>query len=142
MFKDEEAKKDDVKTIIGPSVKVEGDFVANGDVTVEGIVTGSLRTEKNLKIGKDAKIFANVWADTAQISGEIQGNLKISEKLELFPSAKIFGDIKAKILTIAEGASIDGKCRCGHDKKSKLEKLEPLRKEPADPELLKKNNKK
>lgn len=142
MFKNED-KKDEIETVIGPSVKVEGDFVANGDVVVEGIVAGSLKTERNLKIGPEAKIFANVWAANAQISGEIQGNIKVLEKLELSQTAKVFGDIKTKILIIAEGASVDGKCRCGSDKKSKLEKLEPDKKgiEKIEPDE-RKNNKK
>lgn len=138
MFKEAE-NKDGAETIIGPSVRVEGDFIANGDVVVEGTVTGSLKTEKNLKIGSEAKIFASVQASNAQIAGEVQGNVKVSQKLELSPSAKIFGDIKTKSLIVADGASIDGKCHCGDDKKSKLEKLEPLKKaaEEIEPLLIK-----
>jgi len=133
MFKDEEKefKKDEIETIIGPSVKVEGDFIASGDVVVEGIVTGTLKTEANLKVGTDAKIFANVRAGTAQVSGEIQGNLRVLEKLELNNTAKVFGDVKTKILIVAEGASIDGKCHCGTERKSKLEKLEPEKTEKS-----------
>ena len=56
MFKKEDG--DNVETIIGPSVQVEGNFVANGDIIVEGTVSGSIKTEKNLRVGKDAKIFA------------------------------------------------------------------------------------
>ncbi|MBU1164602.1 polymer-forming cytoskeletal protein [Patescibacteria group bacterium] len=137
IFKDEEKefKKDDIETIIGPSVKVEGDFVANGDVVVEGIVSGNLKTEANLKIGPQAKIFANVRAGTAQISGEVQGNVKVSDRLELHSTARVFGDIKTKILVVAEGASIDGKCHCGSERKSKLDKLEPEKPEKKEKAL-------
>ncbi|RJR30979.1 polymer-forming cytoskeletal protein [Candidatus Parcubacteria bacterium] len=130
MFKETE-KNDGIETIIGPSVRVEGDFSANGNVVVEGIVAGTIKTEKNLRIGPEAKIFASVSAANAQIAGEIQGNVRINEKLELKETAKIFGDIKTSVLIVSPGASIDGKCHCGDDKKSRLEKPEPVKKEPA-----------
>src|SRR3989338_4716991 len=123
MFK-KEMGSDEIETIIGPSVQVEGNFVANGDVVVEGMVSGSLKTEKNLRIGQDAKIFANITAANALIAGEVQGNIKIKESLELTSSARVFGDIKTKILTIGSGAILNGKCLAGEDKRAKFEKID------------------
>lgn len=100
-----------VETLIGPSVKVEGDFVGDGDVVVEGIVAGKLRTKKNLRVGQNAQVLASVSAENALVSGIIQGNIKIKEKLELTPTAKIKGDIQTKILIIAEGAIFTGHCK-------------------------------
>lgn len=125
----------EVETIIGPSVQVEGNFVAAGDVIVEGIVAGTLKTEKNLRIGEGAKIFANVSAANALIAGEIQGNIKIKESLELTSTAKIFGDVRSKILSVALGAVIHGKCMIGEEKKSKLEKVEEREKAKAKEKL-------
>ncbi len=109
------------ETIIGPSVKIEGDFITEGNIVVEGVVAGSLKTSKNLRVGTKSKIFANVNADNALIAGEIQGNIKINGKLELTATAKIFGDIRAEILIIAAGASVNGKCQAG-DGRSKSAK--------------------
>ncbi|MAF13506.1 MAG: cell shape determination protein CcmA [Parcubacteria group bacterium] len=122
MFKEKEG--DSVETMIGPSVHVEGNFVANGDIIVEGVVSGSIKTEKNLHIGKDAKVYAKISATNAMVAGEIQGNVKIKESLELTNTARVFGDIKTKTLTIAPGASVNGKCIAGEDKKTKLEKID------------------
>lgn len=114
---------DEVETIIGPSVQVEGNFVANGDIVIEGSVSGSIKTAQNLRIGENARIFASVAAANAVIAGEVQGNVKIQESLELTQNAKIFGDIRAKVISVAAGASIHGKCLVGVDKKTRLEKL-------------------
>lgn len=105
-------------TIIGPSVKIEGNFVTEGNMIIEGVVCGSIKTSKSLKVGPTAKIFANISAHNALISGEIQGNLNIAGKLELTDSAKIFGDIKTSILSIASGATINGKCQMADKSKS------------------------
>lgn len=129
MFKKEDGNE--VETVIGPSVQVEGNFVANGDVIIEGIVSGSVKTERNLHIGPDAKIFADVFAANAVIAGEIQGNVKIKDSLELTSTAKIFGDVKTQILTINAGAVLHGKCASGEERKAKLEKIEEREKNKA-----------
>ena len=110
MFKENTTEHNEPDTIIGPSVKVEGDFVTDGNIIVEGTICGTIKTSKNLKVGSKSKIFANTSADNAIISGEIQGNVNITNKLELTPTAKIFGDIRATKLVISEGAIINGKC--------------------------------
>ena len=128
MFKKEDGG-DEIETVIGPSVQVEGNFVANGDIIVEGTVSGSIKTEKNLRIGQGAKVFAKISAANALIAGEVQGNIKIKENLELTNTAKVFGDIKTKILNISPGANFHGKCLAGEDKRAKLEKIEDLAKQ-------------
>lgn len=127
MFKKStEDRGDEIETVIGPSVQVEGNFIANGDIIIEGVVSGNIRTEKNLRIGSQAKIFANITAANALISGEVQGNVKVKDSLELTESAKIFGDVRSNIISIASGAVIHGKCTAGSEKKSKLEKADDL----------------
>jgi cytoskeletal protein CcmA (bactofilin family) len=121
MFKKDEIVNE-VQTVIGPSVRVEGDFVAQGDVVIEGSVTGKLRTEQHLRIGSAAKIFANVSAGSVSIAGELQGNLKVKDSVELSSTAKVFGDVKASVLSIAAGATLHGKCQIGDEKKSRVEK--------------------
>jgi len=116
MFKETPATAHETDTIIGPSVKVEGDFVTEGNVIVEGTICGTIKTTKNLKVGPSSKIFANIWADNALIAGEIQGNLNIAKKLELTSSAKIFGDVKTSNLSISGGAILNGKCQMAESK--------------------------
>jgi len=121
----------ETETIIGPSVKVEGDFTTEGNIVVEGIICGTIKTSKNLRIGQKSKIFANISAANALISGEIQGNIKITGKLELTSTAKIYGDIKVGTLIVAAGSVLNGKCQMGEAKEktskpdfSKQEKIE------------------
>ena len=109
MFKQEVNTKE-VETIIGPSVKVEGNFAGEGNVIVEGILKGTLKTKQNLKVGSGAKISANIQAQNAIIAGEVKGNIKVGEKIELKSTAKIFGDIDCKTLAIENGALFQGKC--------------------------------
>lgn len=101
------------ETIIGPSVKVDGTFQGEGDVLVEGMVTGMLTTAKDLTVGEHAKIEADVKAANMYIAGEVRGNLQASGTIELAASAKIYGDMEAEILSIASGAVVQGRCVSG-----------------------------
>ncbi|PJB15851.1 cell shape determination protein CcmA [Candidatus Falkowbacteria bacterium CG_4_9_14_3_um_filter_38_19] len=100
----------EVETIIGPSVKVKGDFNGLGNVIVEGIVEGSLKTNGSLRIGDKAKVTASIEAKEAKIGGEVKGNVKIKGYLDITATAKIFGDLEAASLSIERGAMLNGKC--------------------------------
>ncbi len=100
---------DDVETVVGPSVKVEGDFASEGNIVVKGTVSGSVKTSKLLTVEDGAKIFANISAGSAIISGGIKGNVKVSGRLEMTETAQIQGDVSCDVLSVAPGALIFGK---------------------------------
>jgi len=101
------------ETIIGSSVKVKGDFNAQGNIVVEGVVEGSLKTAGNLEVGEKARVSANVEAKEAKVGGEISGNMKIKGFLEITATAKINGDIQAAAISVERGAIFNGKCAMG-----------------------------
>jgi cytoskeletal protein CcmA (bactofilin family) len=100
---------DDVETVVGPSVHVEGDFASEGNILVKGIVSGSVKTSKLLTAEPGSKILANVRAGNAVISGSIKGNVKIVDRIEVTTSAQIAGDVECKVLVVEAGARIHGK---------------------------------
>jgi len=112
MFKKQEGQGGlkNIETVIGPSVKVKGDFHGQGNVIIEGIFEGHFKTNGDLQIGEKAKVVATVEAKSAKISGEVRGNVKVKGYLELSQTAKIFGDIEAANISIAQGAILNGKC--------------------------------
>jgi cytoskeletal protein CcmA (bactofilin family) len=105
--KDQEGRKI-AGTVIAQGVKVEGDFVSDGDVIIEGEVTGSVKTAGYLEVGDAAKIKASVSASEAVVAGEIYGNLTVTGKLELFQTSRVEGDIEVATLSVAPGAKING----------------------------------
>lgn len=110
MFNKNGVSREGVETIIGPSVKIEGNFICQGGIVIEGEVKGVVATQGFLEVGDRATVVADVTAKEAKVGGEIRGNTKIEGYLELTASAKIVGDIEAGSLSIARGAVIKGKC--------------------------------
>lgn len=104
------------QTIIGASVKVDGNFVGSGDVVVEGQVAGTLKTSKNLQVGPQAVIKADIEAANIHVAGEIRGHVKCSGKIEIASSGKIFGNVDTKTISVEHGAVLHGKvAMAGHE---------------------------
>lgn len=120
-----ERPDDDVETVVGPSVHVEGDFASEGNILVKGTVSGNVKTSKRLTVEDGAKIFANVQAGSAIISGEIRGDVSVEETAELRATARVVGDVNCKVLAVEAGCLIYGKVTMpglptGEDKKRLL----------------------
>ena len=100
---------DDVETVVGPSVHVEGDFASEGNILVKGIVSGNVKTSKLLTAEQGSKILANVRAGSAVISGSVRGNVKVDDRMEVTSSAQILGDVDCAVLVVEAGAKLHGK---------------------------------
>jgi cytoskeletal protein CcmA (bactofilin family) len=116
MFKD---KKQDMpsaqtgETIIAQGVRVEGDFHSQGDVIIDGEVSGSVETKSALTIGETAKIHADVKAASAVVAGEVVGNIFAGEMLELLATSHVKGDIVTGRISVAAGAQVNGRVSMG-----------------------------
>ncbi|MDD5528353.1 MAG: polymer-forming cytoskeletal protein [Patescibacteria group bacterium] len=118
----------DAETIIGPSVMVKGNFNSSGNIIIDGVLKGGVKTAGNIYIGDHANITADLEAKSARIGGEVKGNLKIEGHLQIAATAKIFGDIECSLLTVESGAIINGKIVMSKDLaiEKKEDKAEPL----------------
>lgn len=101
------------ETIIGPSIKVEGNFVGQGNIIVDGAVVGTLKTTEDIRVGSEAQIEADVEGRNMHVAGTIKGNLKIGGKLELTSSATVTGDVEAEVLSMEAGATFVGHLTVG-----------------------------
>lgn len=117
MFKhNEEMSSKGTETVIGPTVKVDGNFVGAGDVIVAGHVSGTMKTSKNLRVSEGAVIKADVEAANVWVGGEIRGHIKCAGKVELSPTAKVFGNVETQLIAVSHGAVLHGKVTMsGHD---------------------------
>lgn len=111
--------KDNVETIIGPSVHVEGNFQGSGDIVVEGSVAGTLKTSGNVRIGEAAKVKADMEGANVFVAGEVRGNITCSGQLEITQNGRVQGNVQCDVLVVSPGAKLHGKCSMnGNGKKS------------------------
>src|SRR3990167_1596947 len=110
MAKREEYANGAPETVVGATVKIEGDLVSEGDIRVDGMVSGKIKTSKNLYVGPEASIEADVEAASAMLAGTVKGDVKIKDSLTIEATGKIRGNIACARLSIAEGAMFSGSC--------------------------------
>lgn len=121
----------DAETVIGSSIKVKGNFQGKGNIVIEGMLEGSVKTEANLFIGEEARVVANIESLDSSIHGEVHGNIKSKGYLAIGKTAKIFGDIQYAEISIEKGALINGQLiavtednKKGRNRKEELEEVE------------------
>ena len=115
MFKNNEENaqvlgENDIETIIGSSVKLEGDLTGQNNMKIYGQVNGKVKTKGNVFIEKSARVEADVEAANINVSGTISGSVNATERLEINKSGNVSGNIDAKVLSIATGANFSGQC--------------------------------
>lgn len=110
---------DYTESVIGPSVRVEGDLISEGNLQVLGQVTGKVNTLMNLTVGESARIQANIQAQNATIAGVVEGDIKVTDTLSILETGKVLGNILCAKLGVREGAYFAGQCSMNEPKASK-----------------------
>lgn len=117
------------ETIVGASVKLKGNLKSDGDININGSVSGDVKTKASVKIGENANVVASVKAKNVYISGVVQGNIEARETLQIAEAGKVYGDIHAGVLVVSPGAFFSGKCTMTETKRD-IE-LEPILEEES-----------
>ena len=97
----------------GQGTVINGDVRAEGDVRIDGKVTGNVTSKSKTVVGATGVIEGDILCQNAYIDGRVNGNIEVTELLILSKTAYVTGDIKIKKLVVEEGANFSGKCIMG-----------------------------
>jgi len=94
---------------IGKSVVVKGALSASEDMTIDGLVEGTIELRQNmLTIAPNGKIMAKILAKSVVVLGHVHGNITAVEKIDIRDSGSVDGDLIAPRVAISEGAHFRG----------------------------------
>ena len=94
---------------IGKSVVVKGALSASEDMTIDGLVEGTVELRQNvLTIAPNGKIMAKILAKSVVVLGHVHGNITAVEKIDIRDSGSVDGDLIAPRVAISEGAHFRG----------------------------------
>jgi len=97
--------------LISNGTDITGDIKSNGDIRIDGSLTGNLNTKGKVVIGPTGKVKGEVICKNSEISGIIEGKIIVGQLLNLKASSKIHGDIATLKLSIEPGAVFSGNCK-------------------------------
>jgi cytoskeletal protein CcmA (bactofilin family) len=92
--------------VIDAWLSITGNLESQGDVRVEGQISGDIRCA-NLVIGRDATVSGDIVAEEAVVRGKVKGTIR-ANRVILQETACVESTIYHKVLSIDEGASFDG----------------------------------
>ena len=97
--------------LISNGTDITGDIKSNGDIRIDGSLTGNLNTKGKVVVGPTGKVKGEVICKNSEISGIIEGKIIVGQLLNLKASSKIHGDIATLKLSIEPGAVFSGNCK-------------------------------
>lgn len=97
--------------LISNGTEITGDVKSNGDIRIEGLLTGNLTTKGKVVIGPTGKVKGEVYCKNSEVSGTVDGRICVSQLLTLKTDSKISGDIITFKLSIEPGAKFTGNCK-------------------------------
>lgn len=97
--------------LISNGTEITGDIKSNGDIRIDGTLTGNLSTKGKVVIGPTGKIKGEVFCKNSEVSGFVDGKISVGQLLSLKISSKIIGEITTYKLSIEPGASFTGNCK-------------------------------
>jgi cytoskeletal protein CcmA (bactofilin family) len=97
-------------TIIAEGVEIKGNINCPGSLRIDGEVKGEIITGKDIAVGKQGIVEANVRTTNAVIAGTYKGDMVASGEVEITQTGKFIGNLTQKdaLLTIAKGALFKG----------------------------------
>ncbi len=99
--------------IIRKGTQITGDVTCSGDIRIDGMLKGTLKSEGKVVIGTSGVVDGEVTCKNADVSGGINAKISVKELLLLKSTANIVGDINTNKLSIEPGANFTGTCNMG-----------------------------
>ena len=100
-------------SIICADLTVTGGLLSNGDIQVEGLVEGDVRSV-GLVVGENAEIRGEIFAEDIIVRGRVIGRIR-ARKVHLAATSHVEGDILHEAFAVEAGAFFEGNCRRSDD---------------------------
>jgi cytoskeletal protein CcmA (bactofilin family) len=108
-FNENETSSNNIN-LIGFGTEIVGDITCNGDLRIDGVLTGNLSVKGKIVVGETGRIKGEMVCKNSDISGQIDGKLSVQELLSLKSTARVVGDITTGKLAIEPGSKFTGYC--------------------------------
>lgn len=96
-------------TRIGGSISIKGDLSGEEDLFIEGRIEGKITVKQgSVTVGERGRVHADVEATSIHVAGEVEGDLLGREQVVLLETGRVQGNIKAKSVTLQNGAQFKG----------------------------------
>ena len=106
-------------SVIGPTLVIKGELSADEDLVIEGQIEGTIaHHKKNLTIGKEGRVKADIHASSVLVEGHLVGDIHSEGVVSLAKSASVKGNIHCGRIVMQDGARFSGRIEMGEPRKA------------------------
>lgn len=106
-------------SVIGPTLVIKGELSADEDLVIEGQIEGTIaHHKKNLTIGKEGRVKADIHASSVLVEGHLVGDIHSEGVVSLAKSASVMGNIHCGRIVMQDGARFSGRIEMGEPRKA------------------------
>lgn len=102
-----------MRSIIPAGMTIRGKIEGSEELTVAGTVDGEVHLRGTLRLLESGRLRGQVTVWEAVIAGRTEGTVMASDRAEVLATAQVEGEIRARRLTIVEGALVNGRMVAG-----------------------------
>ncbi len=109
-----------IDTLIGLRARFKGNLAFEGAVRIDGKFEGNIKAVdgSTLIISEAAEIKGEINVPNLMLHGTVNGNIRAAESIQISSSGRLNGDLEYAVLSLAEGASVNGRCGKIEEKKA------------------------
>ena len=97
-------------SLIGAGTTLKGDITSNGDIRIDGTLTGNIHCSAKVVIGANGVVEGDINGQQADIMGKVNGSIKVNDLLQLKGGSIVNGNLYSGKLQIEPSASFNGQC--------------------------------
>lgn len=103
-----EKKYQNIESLISQGTEIKGKIIAQGSIRVDGIIDGEIDVKGDLIVGEKGMIKGEIKVENITLGGTIEGNVQARGRFEITSTGIMNGDVVSSIISIDEGAVLDG----------------------------------
>ncbi len=97
------------ETLIGSGVVVQGPLTGEGDMMIDGDLTGEITTTGDVTVGVNGHIKAPIQALNVTVAGTVRGHITAEGDVTIRETGRVSGNITAGSLSISPGGVFNGR---------------------------------
>ncbi|MEX0739567.1 MAG: polymer-forming cytoskeletal protein [Pseudohongiella sp.] len=106
-------------TLISAATELDGDLKFDGELIVEGRVTGNISAAEDsdavLRVAEQGVIEGEINVPNVVVNGTVTGDIHACKHIELAAKALISGDVHYQLLEMVMGARVNGSLLCNSE---------------------------
>jgi cytoskeletal protein CcmA (bactofilin family) len=101
--------------VVAAGAHWQGTLKVDDSARIDGIFSGEIQAKGTVHVSDGAEVDAKIHAAFVVISGTFRGEIRCEQRVDLLPKSRVSGEVITKILSIQEGATLDGSVQMTSD---------------------------